>query len=322
MHRLLAIVALGVLAPASLLAQPKVYRIGMVERESAQASAANLAALRQGLRELGYVEGKNLQIDYRSADGRDDRYPALCADVVALKVDLIIVRGTPATLACKKATASTPIVFAGAGDPVHDGLVASFAHPGANVTGLSAATNDLAAKRLEVLREVLPKTARIGALMNLANPNLVGHREQLEAAAKLLGLRLTVFDVRTRQDLQSAFGQARKLRLDAMYVPIDTVTESNRKLIGELALSHRIPTINAAGVYVEAGGLMSYGINNAAGYHRVAALVDKIFKGANPGDMPVEQPAVLLLSINLKTAKALGVSIPKKVLFRADQVIQ
>jgi putative ABC transport system substrate-binding protein len=317
----IAAACVGVFAPA-LLAQPKVYRIVMLERDSAEANAVNVNALRRGFRELGYVEGKNLAIEYRSADGRDDRYPALCAEAVGLKADLIVVRGTPPGLACKRATGTIPIVFAGAGDPVGDGLVASFARPGGNITGFTSVSNELAAKRLEVLREVFPKAAHIGALMNLGNPNVVSHRKQLEAAAQVLGIRISVFDVRTSADLQTALEQAAKQRVDAVYVPIDSLTDFNRKLIADLALKHRLPTINAESTYVDAGGLISYGSNTPARYHRLATVADKIFKGAKAGDIPVEQPGLFLMAINLKTAKALRVTIPKEVLFRADRVIQ
>ena len=321
MRRLLSL-ALIALLPLSAAAQQKVYRIAMLERQSARAGAANVSALKQGFRELGYVEGKNLAIEYRSTDGRDDRYPALCADAVDRKVDLIIVRGTPPTLACKKATDSIPIVFAAAGDPVGDGLIASLGHPGGNVTGFSTTNSQLAAKRLEVLREILPNAAHIGALMNLGNPNIVSHGKELERAAQSLGIRVKVFDVRSAGELEKSLDEAAKLRLEAIYVPIDSLTEVNRKLIADAALKHGLPTITSESPYVEAGGMLSYGPSALARYRRVATLADKIFKGTKPGDIPVEQPSEYLMTINLRTAKALGITIPKEVLFRADRVIQ
>ncbi len=321
MRRLDAL-ALLAFVPLCALAQTKVYRIAVLERESAESSGPNFAALKQGFRELGYVERKNLTIEYRSADGRNDRYPQLCAEVVAMKVDLIVVRGTPPTIACKKATATIPIIFAGAGDPVGDGLVASLARPGGNVTGFSSQTNQLVAKRLEVLRDMRPKASHVAALLNLSNPNIVGLGKLLDSSTQKLGIRLKSFDVRTVQDLQAAMDQSAKLRVDAVYVPVDSLTEANRKLIADLALKHKLATINSEPSFVDAGGLLSYGNNNVAAYRKLAALADKIFKGTKPGDIPVEQPSTLMMVINLKTAKAIGMSIPKEVLFRADRVIQ
>jgi putative ABC transport system substrate-binding protein len=321
-QKFLLVASVSLVVPFFALAQPMVYRIAVLERESAQLASVNLEALRQGFRELGYVEGKNLAIEYRSTDGHNEAYPALCREVVGLKVDLIVVRGTPPALACKKATTSIPIIFVGAGDPVSDGIITSFAHPGGNVTGFSSANNQLAAKRLELLRELFPRAVNIAVLLNLGNPSLAGQRKEVEAAAPHLGMKVEIFDVRTREDLQSSIDQASKQRFDALYVAIDAVTEANREMIADLALKHRLPTINAEATFVEAGGLISYAISNPANYRRVAGLADKIFKGAKPGDLPVEQPSTLMLEINLKTANALGVTIPKQVLFRADRVIE
>src|SRR5260221_2974199 len=321
MRRLDAL-ALLAFVPLCALAQTKVYRIAVLERESAEANATNFNALKQGLRELGYIEGKNLWIEYRSADGLDARYRALCAEAVAMKVDFIVVRGTRSTIACKKARSTIPIIFAAAADPVGDGLVAILASPGANVTGLSTATNQLVAKRLEILRDMRPKTSHIAALLNLGNPTIVSLRKQLDGAAQTLGIRVKAFDVRSPDDLKSGMEQAAKLRVDAVYVPVDSLTEANRNLIAELALKHKLATINSEPSYVDAGGLLSYGNNNVAGYRKVGTLADKIFKGAKPGDIPVEQPSTLMMVINLKTAKAIGLTIPKEVLFRADRVIQ
>src|SRR5437762_1593900 len=186
--------------------------------------------------------------------------------------------------------------FACAGDPVGDGLVASVARPGGNITGFTSASNQLAAKRLEVLREVLPKATHIGALMNLGNPNVVSHRKELEAAAQVLGIRLAVYDVRNSANLRTAVAQAAKQRVDALYVPIDSLADFNRKLIADLALKHRLPTINAESSYVDAGGLISYGSNTPARYHRLASVADKIFKGAKAGDIPVEQPDLFVMA--------------------------
>jgi putative ABC transport system substrate-binding protein len=294
----------------------------MLERAPAQANFERVNAFRQGLRELGYIEGKNLVIEYRSTGGRDDLYPKLCAEAVRLKVDLILVRGTPPVVACKQATATIPILIGGAGDPVADGLVASLAHPGGNVTGLSTLTVGTAGKRLQLLREVLPKASRVGVLVNMSNPNVRTQWKQLLPGAEELGIRLTPLDVRKPEDLEPAFAKAAKQRLDSVYVTLDALTDTNRKLIGELALKQRLPTVTPEDIYVDAGCLISYGQNGPALYRRAASIADKILRGTKPADIPVEQPTELQLVVNLRTAKALGVIILKVVLFRADRVIE
>jgi putative ABC transport system substrate-binding protein len=321
---LLAVVFLAALLPMSSYAEQsrKTYRIAMLERESVKSNLANVNAFRQGLRELGYIEGLNLLIEYRSAEGRDDAYPALCAEAVRLKVDLILGRGTPTILACKRATTTIPILMVGAGNPVEDGLIASFARPAGNVTGFSASTTELSAKRLEILREMFPRASNVAALMNMSNPNLPSQWKQLQAAAQAIGIRMTLFDVRQPDDLKVAFQQAQKQRLDSIYVALDTLTQTSRKPIADLALKHQLPTITAGSEYVEAGCLVSYGPKIADLYRRGAVYVDKILKGAKPGDIPVEQPTMFELAINLKTAKALNLAITPSLLFRADKVIE
>ena len=320
------IIALALFCAASVPAlaqQPrKIYRIAMLERESAESNFARLDAFRKGLRELGYIEGQNLLIEYRSAEGRDDAYPKLCAEAVRLKVDLIVGRGTPTILACKRATTTIPILMTGAGDPVADGLIAGFARPGGNVTGFSSSTVELTAKRLEVLRDLLPKVSHVAALLNMSNPNLPRQWKELLAAAQALGIRVTLFDVRKPEDLNLAFEQAAKQGLDSAYVALDTLTETNRKPIADLAIKHRLPTVAGLTNYVEAGCLVSYAPAQETIYRRAASVVDKIFRGAKPADIPVEQPALFELTINLKTAKALGISVPKDLLVRADKVIE
>jgi len=309
------------LAPILLDAQPpdRIYRIGVLERTPAMTNAANLDGFRQGLRALSYVEGKNLVIEYRSADGRDDRFPELAAELAQLKVDLILTRGTPAALAAKRATTSIPVVITGVGDPVGQGIIASLAHPGGNITGLSATVTEIYPKRVEILRELLPRTTRIAALFNMGNPAIPRQWKEVETAAKALGLHAHLVDVRRVEDLRPAFDTARQ-HADAIVVGLETLTLANAPLIVELAAKHRLPAMYASTEFV--GGLASYGVNYPDHYRRAATFADKIFKGAKPADLPVEQPTKLELVINLKTARALGLTIPRTVMLQADQVVE
>jgi ABC-type uncharacterized transport system substrate-binding protein len=310
-------------APIVIGAQPvdKVYRIGMLERTSAAINAANLEAFRQGLRALGYVEGKNLAIEYRSADGRDDRFRDLAAELVALKVDLILTRGTPAALAAKRATSGgIPVVITGVGDPIGQGIVASLAHPGGNITGLSATVTEIFPKRVELLSELVPRATRIAVLFNMSNPALPRQWLEVETAARALGLQAHLLDVRKVEDLRPAFDMATRQRADALVVGLETLTLANAPLIVELAAKHRLPAMYASTEFV--GGLASYGVNYPDHYRRAATFVDKIFKGAKPADLPVEQPTKLELAINLKTARALGLTIPQTVLLQVDHMIE
>jgi len=298
----------------------KLYRIGMLERTSTTINAANLDAFRRGLRELGYVEGKNFVLEYRSADGRDERFPGLATELVRLKVDLILTRGTPAVLAAKNATGTIPVVMTGIGDPVGQGVVASLARPGANVTGLSAQVTDIYAKRVEVLKELVPRAVRLAALLNMSNPAIPPQWKEVETAARSLGIQPQLLDVRKAEDLEPAFDAAIRLRADALVVGIDTLTQANQRLIVDLASKHRLPAIYASMEF--AGGLVVYGVNYPDQYRRAASFADRIFKGASPADLPIEQPTKFELVINLKTAKALGLTIPPSLLQRADQVIE
>src|SRR5580765_6826095 len=237
------------LAPIAIEAQPadKVYRIGMLERTSAAINAANLEGFRQGLRALGYVEGKNLAIEYRSADGRDERFRDLAAELVALKVDLILTRGTPAALAAKRATGGgIPVVITGVGDPIGQGIVASLARPGANITGLSAAVTEIYPKRVQLLKQLAPKAARMAGLFNMGNPALPAQWKEVERAARSLGIEPLLLDVRKAEDLEPAFEAAIRQRADALIVGIDTVTQSNQRIIVELAAKHRLPAMYAS----------------------------------------------------------------------------
>ncbi len=305
-------------------AQPagKLYRIGMLETRSTVLNAANIDAFRQGLQELGYKEGQNLEIVYRSSDGRDERFPGLASELVRLKVDLILTRGTPAALAAKSATRTIPVVMAASGDPVASGLVASLGRPGGNVTGLSLFNVEMYAKRVELLKEVLPKLARIAAIFNMGNPVTASQWNVVEASARSLGIQAQLLDVRRPEDLPRAFDAAAKQRAQALIVGLDGVTQGNLRPIAERAAKQRLPSIYGAKEYADFGGLITYGASDPHMYRRAATFVDKIFKGAKPADLPVEQPTTFELVINLKTAKALGLTIPQSVLARADEVIQ
>jgi putative tryptophan/tyrosine transport system substrate-binding protein len=299
----------------------RVYRIGILETVSADRNRDNMDALLRGLRERGYVEGQNLRIEYRSADGRADRFLDLATELVHLPVDLIVTRGTPAAKAAKAATEMIPIVMAAIGEPLGAGVVASLARPGGNVTGLSAYVTELAGKRVELLKEARPSIARIGFLQNMSNPVSPPQWDANQAAAKVLGISAELFDVRTVQDITGAFARIAKDPLDALSVSIDALTQANAKMIVELAAKHKLPTAYPAREFVDVGGLLSYGPSYPDLYYRAAGLIDKIFKGAKPGDLPVEQPTKLELVINLKTAKTLGLDIPPNLLARANETI-
>jgi putative ABC transport system substrate-binding protein len=300
----------------------KIYRIGILDLASRELNGANLNAFQQGLHEFGYNEGQNLIIEYRSGDGRPERFPNLANDLVRLNVDLILTRGTPAALAVKNATTTIPIVLSGLGDPVANGIVASLARPGANITGLSGVTTELQAKRVEVLTELVPRIARFGCVTNMGNPNEQLNWEQTETAARVLGIHSQLIDVRKSEDIRPAFDDASKQHVEAVVVMPDGLLLSNRKLVVELAATHRLPAIYSTREFVDSGGLASYGPNFPDLYHRAATFVDKIFKGTKPADLPVEQPTKFELVINLKTAKALDLTVPPSLLARADEVIE
>ena len=316
-----ATAAPSILWPLAARAQPigKTHRIGMVETISAELNAANLAAFRRGLQELGYIEGRNLVLDYRSADGDARRFPALLSELIGLNVDLIVTRGTPAALAAKAATSTIPVVMASLGEPLL--VVASLARPGGNITGLSGVVSDLDAKRIELLKEMAPATSGIAALLNMSNPITVAQLKELEPAAQSKGLRFRLFDVRGSDDIERAFA-ALGPGNDAIVVGLEAVTQAHRRLIAELAAKHRVPAMYGGREFVEAGGLMFYGPNFPDIYRRAATYVDKIFKGAKPGDLPVEQPTKFELVINGRMAKALGLEVPPSLLLRADEVIE
>ena len=300
----------------------RVYHIGVLETVSPALNAANFDAFRQGLRALGYVEGQNLVIEYRSADGDASRFPVFATELVHLPVDVLVTRGTPAALAAKNATGSIPIVMAAIGEPLGLGIVANLAQPGGNVTGLSAFVTALSGKRVELLREMLPRMQHIAALLNMGNPLFPPQWQEIETAARALGIEPQLLDVRKSEDIGRLFDAAITARADALIVGPDGVTQANLQSITALAATHRLPTMYPSRAFVDAGGLLSYGVSYPHLYSRAAAFVDKIFRGAKPGDLPVEQPTKFELIINLKTAKALGLTISPTLLFQADEVIQ
>jgi putative tryptophan/tyrosine transport system substrate-binding protein len=299
----------------------KLPTIGYLGATSPSAESQRIAAFLKRLRELGWIEGRNMTIEHRWGEGREERFAEIAAEFVQLKVDLIVTSGTPAVVAVKQATSIIPIVFALAGDPVGTGIVASLARPGGNVTGLSHQKTDLAGKRLELLREVVPGLHRLAILANVGNPAIVPEEREVEAGAGTLGLDVTTSEIRRAEDIAPAF-EALKGRAEALYVCGDPLVDTNRIRVNTLALAARLPTISDFREYVEAGGLMSYGPNFPDLFRRAADFVDKILRGAKPGDLPVEQPTKFDLVINLTTAKALGLKIPESFLLRADEVIE
>ena len=303
-------------------AQPgrKVYRIGMLETIPAAQNAANLDALHRGLRALGYVAAQNLVVDYRSADGNAERFPALAAELVGLKPDLILTRGTPAARAAKQASETIPMVMATMGDPRM--LVESFARPGANITGVTTFSTELTGKRVELLKELIPTLSRLGLLHNMGNPAAPPEWEETQTAARALGLQAELLDVRSHEDLDPAFDRAARGRVDGLLVGADGLTQMHERAIISLVSRARIPAAFPARESVEAGGLFAYAVNYPDLYFRLAGFIDKIFKGAKPGDLPVEQPRRFELTLNLKTAAALGITIPPALLLRADRLVQ
>jgi putative tryptophan/tyrosine transport system substrate-binding protein len=316
--------ATAALLMASKLARPqangRVYRIGILESIPAGQNAANLEALRRGLRELGYVEGRNLIIEYRSADGAADRFPALAAELVQLQVDLIVARGTPATNAAKAASMTVPVLMATMGDP--RGIVASFARPGGNVTGVTTFSTELTAKKVELLKELVPHLSRVALLHNMGNPAAAAEWGETKAAARSLGIEAELLDVRDERDLRRALEDAPRQHVDALIVGADGLTQVYRATIVDLIAASRLPAAYPGREFVSAGGLIAYAVNYPDLYYRFASYADKIFKGARPGDLPVEQPTKFLLSINLRTAKGLGITVPESLLVRADELVR
>ena len=300
----------------------KIPRIGLLGGASASANAGRVDAFREGLRELGYVEGRNIVIDYRWAAGKLDRLPALAAELVRLKVDIIVSAGPTVTRAAKEANVTIPIVMGFDDDPVGSGFVASLARPGGNITGLSSLSPDLSGKQLELLKEIIPKLSRVAVLGSSAHPGTAQSLREMEVAAGAFKVQLQRLDVLDPKEIETAFGAARKRRADAVLVLSSVVTNSHRKQIVDLAVINRLPAIYYTAEWVEAGGLLTYGASFPDLFRRAATYVDKILKGVNPADLPVEQPKKFEFIINLKTAKQIGLTIPPNVLARADRVIK
>jgi putative tryptophan/tyrosine transport system substrate-binding protein len=299
----------------------KLRTIGFAGLSTRSAESELVAAFAQRLHELGWIENRTVVIEYRWSEGRAERFVQIAAEFVRLNVDVIVASGTPQVLATKQATSVIPIVFARVGDPVASGLVASLARPGGNVTGLSSQSDDLAGKRLEVLREVVPSLRRVAILANVDNPFSVLEVGEAQAAARTLNVEFDTLEIRRAEDITPAF-EAIKGRAEALYVCPDGLLDANKIRINTLALGARLPTMHGYRDYVEAAGLMAYGANLPDLYRRSADYVDKILRGANPGDIPVEQPTKFDLIINLTTAKALSLTIPESLLLRANELIE
>jgi len=300
----------------------KVPRIGFLGNSTAELEANLVGSFRDGLRALGYEEGRNIVIEYRWAEGKYERFPALIAELVASNVDVIVTAGTPASLAVKTATTSIPLVMIAVGEPVATGLVASLARPGGNITGVTSMSAEIEGKRLELLREVAPNISHIAVLWNAGSPIQVIQERETRAAAQVLGMKMLSLGVRTLEEIEDAFAAIMRERPGALLVLADRLFLHHRTLIMEFATQHRLPGVHAYRELVEVGGLMSYGPSYADMHRRAATYVDRILKGEKPADLPVERPVKFELVVNLKAAKALGLEVPPTLLARADEVIE
>jgi putative ABC transport system substrate-binding protein len=323
---LIASVALALLAgPVTVAAQApsKVFRVGYLSAGGRTPDGGPPGPLREALRSLGYVEGRNIAYEVRFAEGKLDRLPGLAAELVALKPDVIGTQGGRSTVAAKQATTTIPIVIAlSAGDAVAVGWIASLARPGGNVTGMSDEVVQLSAKRMEILKEAAPQATRIAVVWNREDAGMTLRYREIEKAARTLNVDVQAFGVREPADFPTAFAEMTRRRPDAMFVVLDALTNVNRKQFIEFAASQRIPAMYEAGFFVHDGGLMSYGSSALDEFRRAAAYIDRILKGAKPADLPAEQPTRYYLSINMKTAAALGLTVPPSLLLRADDVVQ
>jgi len=323
-RELLIALASALLAPlgSSAQQQGKVWRVGFLSLSSASESVQNTAAFLRALRELGYLEGKNLVVEWRFAEGNFERLASLAADLVQLKVDVIVAVASAAIGAAKKATSTIPIVMATTGDPVGSGFVKSLARPGGNITGLSNMGGDTGAKLLDLLLTAVPKVARVGVLVTPTSTTYRAISESVQAGAQTTNLKVLIAEARTPQEIETAFMMMAGESVDAVIVGAAPLFTLHRPQIAQLAIKYKMPAIFGNRAYVEAGGLMSYGYKMTENYLRAASYVDKILKGAKPADLPVEQPTSLELIINLNTAKVLGITIPQSLLLRADEVIR
>ena len=323
-RELLVAVGLGALAqalPALAQQKGKVWRIGFLGVASASKTASRLEGLRAGLRDLGYVEGKNIAIEFRWAEDNYDRLPDLAAELVRLKVDVLVAQGAPGTRAAKGVTTTIPIVMSAPGDAVATGLVASLARPGGNITGMSVFSPELSAKRIELLKEAMPRITQVAVLLNPGNPVTGPSVQAVETTGNSLKVALHQFAVREPKEFEGVFAAMVKQRVSAIGILEDAMLNSNLRAIADLAVKHRLPSAGNR-EFAEAGGLIGYGVNWADIFYRAAYFVDKILKGARPADLPVEQATRFEVVLNLKTAKLLGIKFPQTILVRADRVIE
>jgi putative ABC transport system substrate-binding protein len=308
--------------PAWAQQPAKIWKVGVLVSTSRSLNASRDDALWQGLRQLGYVDGRNITMEYRYADGQLDRLPPLAAELVGLKVDIIVVSGTRAAVAAKETTSTIPIVLAGVGDPVQAGLINSLTHPGSNVTGVSRLSPDFIGKRVELIKEIIPKATQIAALSNPDNPAHAANLREIDIGARAKAIRLQTVTARSPKDFENAFGAATKEHSDALLVMPDALFHSYPTRLTELAAKNHLPAMYDRSDFVEAGGLMSFAVDIADLSRSAARYVDQILKGAKPSDLAVEEPTRYDLVVNLNAAKALGLTIPSSVLVRADKVIR
>jgi putative ABC transport system substrate-binding protein len=326
-RKLVLAIGANVLAvPLASFAQQrsKVGRVGFLSARSRPVSldSDEYGGFPQGMRELGYVEGKNLVIDWRYAEGKYERLPELLAELIRLKVDVIVAPGSPVISAVQKAGTNVPIVVVNAQDPVGSGLIKSLARPGGNITGLSSLAVDIGPKHLEMLLGMVPKLTRVAILVNFDNPSHSVTLKNIQAAAQKVNARIFPVDARTAPEIEKAFSAMTRAKAEGVIVARDALFVQQARQIAELTTKNRLPAISGIREYMEAGGLIIYGPNSTDSFRRAATYVDKIFKGAKPGDLPVEQPTRFELIVNMKTAKALGIAIPQSILVRADKVIE
>ena len=327
-RNLLGFMVAALAAPSKLFAQQpsRVYRIGLlgVSTPTPEILKGSLEPFRQGLRERGWIEGRNIVIEQRWAEGRSERYSKLAAELVRLKVDVIVTPSSEAVLGVRQATRTVPIVGTFLGDPVKLGLAQSYAHPGGQVTGLTSEAGGLpiAAKTLEFLKQAVPTASRISVLLNPKSAIARGLLNDIEPAAKSLKVELFVVEAGAPEQFEHAFARMKQDRADALHIPGDSMLFAHRAWIAELALRHRLPMSSAMPEYAQAGGLINYVMDSSDNYRRAAGYVDKILRGANPGELPIEQPTRFQLVVNVKTARALGITIPQSLLLRADRVIE
>ncbi len=315
----------GLVAPAAWAQQvarptPKVFRIGVLEPTSESDNRANFEAFRDGLRDLGYVDGKNVVIEYRSAAGRAERFPEFVTELIEKGTDILVARGTPAALAAK-APGKVPVVMSAVADPVGQGLVASLEKPGGNVTGLATFARSLTSRRLALLKELVPKAGRVGQLLNTSNPANAAQWKETEGIARALGMVAVLLDVREPQDFNRAFDTAVSEKVDGLLVNVDALIVEHRRAVSEFAAKHKLPAVYSDRDFVEVGGLLSYGVHYPHLYYRAASYVSRILRGARPAELPVEQPTRFYLVINRRTARTLGLAIPPALLKRADRII-